>query len=293
MALSGLIRAEGKGMPMREKHRTYIVDTISKIVANAVPVVAVAADKKAVKAVAPSIQDRLAEKTAGIIGEIEGQLDNVYMGKAVDFKVYDYLAANNFAQAQVGKIRAVFQKQADELALALGGTDEQLKEGYSHLTKASAKRVMEYFTTLFADLDSYTHVKKATKKLRVKKPVSKDKQIARVKFMKESKELKIVSISPADIIGATELWVYDTKYRKLLQYVADSHGGTLGIKGASITGYDEVKSCGKSLRKPVEQLREFSKSGKVALRTFMGTIKAVSVKLNGRINENHLLLKVV
>ena len=290
MPLCGLVRAEAKGMPLREKHRDYILNKINEIVASAVPVVAVAVEKKITKAT-PSIQDRLAEKTADIIGEIEGQVDLVVSGKFPTMKIYDFLAAKTFAQAQVGKVRAVFQKQADELALALGGTDEMLVEGYSNLSKTTARKLMEFYTSLFADLDSYTHVKKATKKLRVKKPQSKDKVVARVKYMKESKELKLVSINPVDIIGVSELWVYDTKYRKLLRYVADAHS-TLGIKGTSIIGYDTSKSGGKSLRKPDEQLREFSKAGKVQLRTFMQTIKAVEVKLNGRLNENHLLLKV-
>ena len=37
---------------------------------------------------------------------------------------------------------------------------------------------------------------------------------------------------------------------------------------------------------------EFAKAGKIQLRTFMQGIKAVEVKLNGRISANHLLLKV-
>ena len=291
MPLSGLVRAEAKGMPLREKHRIYIVNTINNIVANAVPVVAVAVEKKAV-AVAPTIQERLAEKTSEIIGEIEGQVDLAFAGKPLTMKVYDFLTVKAFAQAQVGKVRTVFQKQAEELAAALGGTDEQLTEGYSFLSKAGAKRVMDFYAKLLADLDSYTQVKRAAKKVRLAKPQSKDKVVARVKFMRENKELKLVSIHPADIIGATTLWMFDVKYRKLLCYVADEHAGTLGIKGSAIVGYDESKSCGKSLRKPEEQLREFGKAGKVALRTFMNTIKAVSVKLNGRINENHILLKV-
>ena len=292
MPLCGIVRAVGKGMPLREKHRTYIIDTVSRIVANATPAVAITAAAVEKKPAAPTIQDRLAEKTSEVIGEIEGQVDLAFAGKPLTMKVYEFLTVKSFAQAQVGKVRAKFQAQAEELAAALGGADEQLKEGYSFLNKAGAKRVMDFYAALLADLDSYTAVKRATKKVRLAKPQCKDKIVARVKYMKESKELKIVSISPTAIVGASELWMYDTKYRKLLHYVADAHTGTLGIKGSAIIGYDENKSCGKSLRKPEDTLREFGKAGKVALRTFMDTVRTVSVKLNGRINENHLLLKV-
>jgi len=44
------------------------------------------------------------------------------------------------------------------------------------------------------------------------------------------------------------------------------------------------------LRKPEEQLKAFAKAGKVALRTFIKDIKAVEIKLNGRINTDTLLL---
>jgi hypothetical protein len=68
--------------------------------------------------------------------------------------------------------------------------------------------------------------------------------------------------------------------------------GELRVKGTSLTGFDENKSVQKTLRKPEEQLKEFKSSGKVALRKFLEDIKAVDIKLNGRINEDTVLLKV-
>lgn len=84
----------------------------------------------------------------------------------------------------------------------------------------------------------------------------------------------------------------NTKYRKLGYYVADSLTGPLGIKGTTITGYDEAKSVNKTLRKPAEQLKEFAKAGKVALRTFIKDIKATESLLNGRLTADIILLKV-
>jgi hypothetical protein len=57
-------------------------------------------------------------------------------------------------------------------------------------------------------------------------------------------------------------------------------------------GYDASKSVGKTLRKPSEQLKEFTKSGKVALRTFLDKIRATETLANGRLNQYTLLLKV-
>jgi len=66
----------------------------------------------------------------------------------------------------------------------------------------------------------------------------------------------------------------------------------LGIKGTTITGYDETKSVQKTLRKPEEQLKAFKTAGKVALRKFLDEINSVDAKMNGRINEEIVLLKV-
>ena len=101
----------------------------------------------------------------------------------------------------------------------------------------------------------------------------------------------MVSINPADIIGAKELWIFNIKTRKLGKYVANEYM-ELGVKGTSITGYNENQSVQKTLRKPEDQLKEFKAAGKVALRKFLEDIKAVDIKLNGRINEDTILLKV-
>jgi hypothetical protein len=118
-----------------------------------------------------------------------------------------------------------------------------------------------------------------------------EKIIAKLKYQKSNEPLKLVSISPADIVGAKELWVYNTKSRKLGKYVAKEFA-ELSVKGTSIINFDENLSVQKTLRKPEEQLKEFKAAGKVQLRKFLDDIKAVDIKLNGRINEEVVLLKV-
>jgi hypothetical protein len=122
------------------------------------------------------------------------------------------------------------------------------------------------------------------------KPV--EKIVEKLKYLKQDDKLKLVSISPADIVGAKELWIFNIKTRKLGKYVT-SEFGELGVKGTSITGFDENRSVQKTLRKPEEQLKEFKAAGKVALRKFLEDIKAVDIKLNGRINEDTILLKTL
>ncbi|MGY8867701.1 MAG: hypothetical protein ACKVJK_19020, partial [Methylophagaceae bacterium] len=89
--------------------------------------------------------------------------------------------------------------------------------------------------------------------------------------------------------------VYTVKTRKIGKYIAEDIYGnitTLGVKGTTIIGYDIHKSVQKTLRKPLEQLATLNKAGKVQIRKYMDDIKTTETKLNGRINDQTILLKV-
>ena len=110
--------------------------------------------------------------------------------------------------------------------------------------------------------------------------------------MKSHDAYKIVSVPPLDIVGANEVWVFNTKTRMLGHYFANDMQ-TLAIKGTTIQNYNEGKSVEKKLRKPEEQLKAFKESGKVALRTFMEKIRAKEGKLRGRLNKDIVIMKVI
>ena len=286
MTACSLIMAHRAGMPLRQRHIEFLDECIIKAIrqADAEPEEQVVETK--VEAYKPTIQDRLAEKTSELIGELEGKYDDLE-----SFKAYDWFTTNNVVQSQLGKYEAVFSKHKSELELAQSKADVQLKEAYSHLKSSDFKKRIAWIDSLLQAVEQYRDVKRATKKARVKKAPSKEKVVAKMKYAKENKELKVVSINPAEIIGAGELWIYNVKTRKLGKYVSASYQ-TLGVKGTTITGFDPDKSVCKTLRKPADQLKEFAKAGKVQLRKFLDEIKAVDTKMNGRISTDTLLLKV-
>ncbi len=285
MTVCSLVRAHQIGMPIREREKTYIHEQLRQAV-DAVAPVSEEDVKSPVQVI--TIQDRLNERVREVIGELEGYYDNLEV-----IKFYDFLTTNNVPQAQLGKIEKVYSDRNEELTIAQSKSDVQLTEAYGHFKSADFKVRFNWIKELQSAIEQYRGVKKATKKVRAKRAPSSDKLVAKLKYAKESKEFKLVSINPADIIGSQSLWVYDTKTRKLFNYIADGLHGPLGVKGTSITGYDEVKSIGKTLRKPDEQLKSFIKSGKVELRKFLSNIKAVETLVSGRINENQVLLKVL
>lgn len=290
MTACSIVMAHRAGMPMRERQMQFMREQIAEVLAQSEPeVIEVAVDRP--KAYVPTIQDRLNERTSELIGELEGVFDDVSQGIANSTKLYDFLVANNVVQGQLSKYEALYSKRREELQAAQGREDAQLREGYSNFKAADFKRMISWIDNLLAAVEQYRGVKKATKKARVKKAPSKEKLVAKLKYAKTDAALKIVSINPADIIGAAELWIYNIKTRKLGKYVAAGYQ-TLGIKGTSITGFDTDKSVAKTLRKPEEKLKEFAKSGKVQLRKFLDDIRATETKLNGRIGTDTVLLKV-
>ena len=291
MTACSLVMAHRVGMPFRGRHIEYIKECIVKAISStADEVEEVALDVP--KAYVPTIQDRLNEKTSDTIGELEGHYDEFVANKKYVFKPYDFLVANNVPQSQLTKYEILFQARFDELRAAFEKQDEQLVEGYSHYKTADFKRIFAFIDQILNDIIQYRGVKKATKKVRAPRSVSKEKVVSKLKYAKEDKTLKLVSVNPADIINSQELWVYNIKTRKLGKYVADSLKGPLNVKGTSITGYDEHKSVTKTLRKPDEKLKEFAKASKVQLRKFIEDIKATETKLNGRINVDTILLRV-
>lgn len=285
MTACGLVMAHRQGMPFKQRHLEFLHKSIQEAIATAEPeeIEATKTPEQAYKA--PTIQDRMNERTSELIGELEGKYDDME-----SVKFYDWFTANNVIQTQLGKYEALFSKRKAELELAQSKKDPQVTEGYSNYKAAEIKRRITWLSELIAAVEQYRGVKKATKKARVKKAPSKEKLVAKLKYAKTDAALKIVSINPADIIGASTLWVYNTKTRKLGKYVAAAYQ-QLGIKGTTITGFDSDKSVSKTLRKPPEQLKEFAKAGKVQLRKFLEGIKATETKMTGRINEDIVLLR--
>jgi hypothetical protein len=242
-----------------------------------------------------SIQDRVREATYAMTDEIEDAIESFsedpesFDPKA--FKVLSLLRGKEAKAAHARIIRDYYKRQHDEYIELQEGKCEQLKEAYRHLSKAQVKKIVSFYHEILSACEMLMQEAKVNRKPRAKKSKPVEKIVEKLKYCKGNEPLKLVSISPTDILGSKELWVFNIKTRKIGKYIASEYS-ELGIKGTSITGFDEIKSVQKTLRKPEDQLKEFKSSGKVALRKFLDDIKAVDIKLNGRINEDTVLLKV-
>ena len=244
----------------------------------------------------PTIQERVKESAMRMTEEIEHAIEGfqtdpeTFDPKA--FKMLNLLKGKEVKAAHARIIKGFYSRDLAELEeLASGNADEQLREGYSHRTKKQIKNLIAFYQEIMMACDMLAQEAKVNRAPRKTKAVPKEKLVAKLKYMKTNEPLKLVSINPVDIIGCGELWVFNTKTRKLGKYVA-SEFNTLNVKGTTITNFDEFKSVCKTLRKPEEKLKEFKAAGKVQLRKFLDDINATDTKMNGRINEETILLRV-
>ena len=232
------------------------------------------------------IQARVRDKANFIITNIEEELDLIMDGK--EFSMYSFCQANQLNAQVLNIIADYYRPQWEEIK----SNDEQVKEAFGKRQKFW----LNFWNNFFSDIDRFLNNKKAIKvrKPREKKVKSAVDLIKNLKYKKEEPSLKIVSIHPAEIIGATQLWTFNTKYRKLTQYVAMSPKG-LSVKGTSLTGWDTELSGSKSIRQNLCEslIQQLLSSGKVGLRTFLSSIKTSSTCPSPRMNEDTVILRVI
>jgi len=227
------------------------------------------------------------ERQSEIIGELEELLDQ----DNNELNLYDWLKARQIPATYSPAIAAYYAGPLTELIEAYEGKDQQLKEAYRHMTRKQLADRIKFFHNLISDAEKYAGVAKKTRAPRKPRAVSKEKILKNLKFQKEDNTYKIASLNPEKILGAQELWTFNTKYKIITVFRAIDRGG-LQVKGTSIIGYDEATSMSKSTgRKPEIVLDKLQKSGKIVLKKLMEELK--DKPLQNRINENTVLMKVI
>jgi len=286
-----LIRMKQRGQPLQTKDEEFIdarIEELRRLAKEDKAYSSIKGEPK-VKEEKPvvSIQDRIADAASTHIGEINGLIDEFVMND-VDIDVSAYLKANEVSPQVSKLIPKAFTSTISELEEALEGSDKQLVEGYSHLKKVKLKKLIAQLKAIEDACQQQVVTAKAARKPRARKEKPASVLAAKVKFLKEFVELKLTSEKPEKIVGASEVWIYNTKYKKLQVYRSL---GALSIKGTTILNYDVATSGAKTMRKP-ELVTGYATMTK---RTLAGEFKALKTKeaaVNGRINEECIILKV-
>lgn len=286
--LGFVCRMKLRGAPLSEKNEQWIktfIETLKTKVVVAEPV------KSATPVI--SIQERVEYKAKEYIGEIEGAIDDCLFVKDFDvFEPYDLMQGLGIKGAHTSYIIKFFQSRIDDLEEVVKSKDEDVKEAYSNFSKAELKEYIKLLNKIITDAGKLAHNAKVTRKPRKKKAKPVDKIVEKMQFKKDDNGFKIVSINPTDIVGSTQLWVFNTKTRKLGVYNASDPIG-LSVKGTTIVNFDEKTSIQKTIRKPETVLPQCLKGGKIILRKLLPDINAVEQELTGRINSDIVLLRVI
>ena len=154
-------------------------------------------------------------------------------------------------------------------------------------------RTRRKYTSIVEQAQQFgSNVKKARKATRKPKAMSSEKILKNFKYLKTDPTLRLVSVSPESVLGADELWAYNTANRVLTVIRALDRGG-LGVKNTKIIGFNADTSMAKRLRKPEEALAKLMGAGKVTLRSFMDELKTKPAYFTERINPNTLLLRTI
>lgn len=239
-----------------------------------------------------SIQDRMKEKSYEIGGEVEGYIDdNIDLAAPEPF--YDWLQKNQIAPAYIGRIVEKIAPRLGEIIDAYDMSSGDLIEAYAYCKKKDFERMIKFFNMMIEDAERHASNTKKVKTARKPRTVSVEKKIKNLKYQKEDATYKVASVSPEKIIGATELWTFNTKYKVFTRLVAIDRGG-LQVKGTSIINYCENSSTSRSVgrKNPDEFLKRILEGGKLVLRKVLDDLKTEK-PIAYRINENTILLRVV
>lgn len=243
------------------------------------------------KAKVISIQDRIRQKADIIIGELEGALDD-FIDSGKELNLLGYLTANEVPPQYCSYVKDWLVVIKDEFIEVYNTDDPQLKEGYSNIKRSKLTKIINFVSKLEQGLDKYVGDKKAKRTTKPKRSKSPMMQIAKVKYCKEFPELNLKSIQPVNIIGASQVWIYNVKYKKLIVMRTDASSG-LQVNGTSIINYDPDNSEQKTLRKPQEVLPLVLEAGKIPLRKLMNDINSKEGPAKNRLNENCIILRAL
>jgi hypothetical protein len=244
------------------------------------------------KVVTP-VKDKSNEKANSVIAEIDSWLDDYILNKKTDKDYNDFVGLLQAAELKTPQLKYIsdyYKKPRAEVLEASAGNDAQLSEAYSHYGKIELRRLVQFYDNIFTACEKVNDSNKIIRLPKRTKPVPAHKLVAKLKYQLEDTTLGLKSVNPVHIIGAKEVWTYDTKTRKLCLFKAADSGG-LSVKGASIISFSN-DCIQKTLRKPKETLTEFNKIDKKSRKTFMDKLTTMATTPKGRLNETTIILKI-
>jgi hypothetical protein len=277
-------RIVSRGAVLSDDHMEKLSKHVKKIYARTQKIVIAPQQSNKI-----SIQEAINNKVQEYLGELEGVLDDLFLGKIKEFNLAKDMQEKQLPKQAVPMVESWVKMKIKEFIEVY--ENKEVAETYIRTRKEIAA-LLKALGTFIPSLSKFSEIKKANRKPRKRKAKPAAQQIKSMKYKKSDDELKISSVIATDIVGAAQVWVYNTKTRKLAVYKTESAAG-IQVKGSTLQNYEPELSSQKTLRKPKTQLTDLVNAGKVQLRKFMDNIKAKDQPVRGRMNADTLIVRVV
>lgn len=215
-----------------------------------------------------------------IIGEIS---DLSKKSPAVAFGEY------NINHNQCEGIIESMKNVSEEYRYAIDTDDSEILEAYSHIGKRKLKHIVKFYDEVIGYCQELLTEYEA-KRIEASKKTPFE-MVSKLPVMKKSEELTLFSDSLEDIIGAREIWVMNTKTRKIGRYVAADRNG-FGVSGHNLENYDEEKSLQRTINKPAENIKKFKFKAEGEMAKAFAELGTLTTKMNGKLTKTHVVFKI-
>ena len=240
-----------------------------------------------------TIQEKITRKIKNTIMQELLELEDKWIdGEDATINIYDRFKFHGLTNTAVSHVRPTIEGWLLDYEDAYHKRCDQAVEGYSHLKRSTLNHRIKVCKAMLEDLERIRSATKATRNIKVKRPKSVDKQVARVQYKKEDNDYKIVSINPIQIPTKTRLYAFNTKSKMIIEYVTESVNG-FEISGSTIKNFSKGSSRTICLRKPLDFLPIVLQKTPKQIDAAWQTLKTKTKVPNGRINKDTILLRVL
>ena len=213
-------------------------------------------------------------------------------GDDATINIYDRFKYHGLTNTAISHVKPMIEGWLLDYEDAYYKRCDQAVEGYSHLKRSALNHRIKVCKAMLEDLERIRSATKATRNVKVKRPKSVDKQVAKVQYKKEDNDFKIVSINPIQIPTKSRLYAFNTKSKMVIEYITESVNG-FEISGSTIKNFSKGLSRTICLRKPLDFLPIVLQKTPKQIDAAWQTLKTKTKVPNGRINKDTILLRVL
>jgi len=240
-----------------------------------------------------SPQEKLVNKINNTIMQELLELEDKWIdGDEATINIYDRFKYHGLTNTAISHVKPMIEGWLLDYEDAYHKRCDQAVEGYSHLKRSTLNQRIKICTAMLEDLERIRSATKASRNVKIKRPKSVDKQVAKVQYKKEDNDFKIVSINPIQIPTKTRLYAFNTKNKMVIEYVTESPNG-FEISGSTIKNISTGLSRTVCLRKPLDFLPIVLQKTPKQINDAWETLKTKTKVPNGRINKDTILLRVL